>query len=121
MALSKDRADAVWEGSVTDGGGRVTVASAAFPEQPITLKRRTEGGRGTTSPEELIAAAHVCASVPNFYRLEHAVENIPMQNELLTEPMDISDGAFRLNEKPGLGYDLDPDALASRRHPLWEG
>ena len=58
MALSKDQANAVWEGSVTDGGGRVTVASAAFPEQPITLKRRTEGGRGTTSPEELIAAAH---------------------------------------------------------------
>ena len=58
MALSKDRANAVWEGSVTDGGGRVTVASEAFPEQPITLKRRTEGGRGTTSPEELIAAAH---------------------------------------------------------------
>ena len=58
MALSKDRADAVWEGSVTDGGGRVTVASAAFPEQPITLKRRTEGGSGKTSPEELIAAAH---------------------------------------------------------------
>ena len=44
-----------------------------------------------------------------------------MQNELLTEPMDISDGAFRLNEKPGLGYDLDPDVLASKRHPLWEG
>ena len=58
MALSKDRANAIWEGSVTEGGGRVTVASEAFPEQPITLKRRTEGGSGTTSPEELIAAAH---------------------------------------------------------------
>ncbi len=58
MALSKDKANAVWEGSVAEGGGRVTVASGAFPEQPITLKRRTEGWRGTTSPEELIAAAH---------------------------------------------------------------
>ena len=58
MALNKDRANAVWEGSVAEGGGRVTVASGAFPEQPITLKRRTEGGRGTTSPEELIAATH---------------------------------------------------------------
>ena len=43
---------------MAEGGGRVTVASGAFPEQPITLKRRTEGGRGTTSPEELIAATH---------------------------------------------------------------
>jgi len=58
MALNKDRANATWEGSVTEGGGRVAVASGAFPEQEITLKRRTEGGSGKTSPEELIAAAH---------------------------------------------------------------
>ncbi|MGB2695710.1 MAG: OsmC family peroxiredoxin [Dehalococcoidia bacterium] len=58
MTLNKDRAEAVWEGSVTEGSGRVAVASGAFPEQAITLKRRTEGGQGTTSPEELIAAAH---------------------------------------------------------------
>lgn len=58
MALNKDRANAIWEGSVTEGAGRVAVASGAFPEQEITLKRRTEGGSGKTSPEELIAAAH---------------------------------------------------------------
>lgn len=58
MPLNKDRATAIWEGTVAEGAGRVTVASGAFPEQPITLKRRTEGGQGTTSPEELIAAAH---------------------------------------------------------------
>lgn len=58
MALNKDRANAIWEGSVTEGAGRVSVASGAFPEQEITLKRRTEGGSGKTSPEELIAAAH---------------------------------------------------------------
>jgi len=58
MPLNTDRADAVWEGAVAKGGGRVSVASGAFPEQAITLKRRTEGGKGTTSPEELIAAAH---------------------------------------------------------------
>lgn len=58
MALNKERANAVWEGSVTEGGAQVAVASGAFPEQPVTLKRRTEGGKDTTSPEELIAAAH---------------------------------------------------------------
>ena len=56
--LNKDKARSIWEGKVADGAGRVTVASGAFPEQEITLKRRTEGGTGTTSPEELIAAAH---------------------------------------------------------------
>lgn len=56
--LNKDKANAVWEGSVTEGAGKVTVASGAFPEQEVTLRRRTEGGQGTTSPEEFIAAAH---------------------------------------------------------------
>lgn len=58
MPLNKDRATSIWEGTVAEGAGRVTVASGAFPEQEITLKRRTDGGSGTTSPEELIAAAH---------------------------------------------------------------
>ena len=56
--LNVDRAEAIWEGSVTEGAGRATVGSGAIPEQEITLKRRTEGGQGKTSPEELIAAAH---------------------------------------------------------------
>ena len=59
MALSKDKTNAVWEGSVTDVGGRVTVASAAFPEQPLTLKRRLEGACVTTIPAKASGAAHV--------------------------------------------------------------
>ncbi|MCH7593263.1 MAG: mandelate racemase/muconate lactonizing enzyme family protein [Chloroflexi bacterium] len=105
--------DTIWTGGISEIKRIATMAEAYYiPISPHCVP---------AGPLELIAAAHVCASVPNFYRLEHAVENIPMQNELLTEPMDISDGAFRLNEKPGLGYDLDPDVLASKRHPLWEG
>ena len=83
MALSKDRANAVWEGSVTEGAGRVAVASEAFPEQPITLKRRTEGGSGTTSPEELIAAAHAaCYSM--------ALAAALSRNETPPERLDVS-------------------------------
>jgi lipoyl-dependent peroxiredoxin len=52
------RADAVWEGDLTAGKGRVKVASGTFSEFPVTWANRAERTHGGTSPEELIAAAH---------------------------------------------------------------
>jgi osmotically inducible protein OsmC len=52
------RAEAVWEGDLTSGGGRVQPASGAFPELDVTWKARTERPSAATSPEELLAAAH---------------------------------------------------------------
>ena len=51
------RADAVWEGDLMSGRGRVKVASGTFSEFPVTWATRTDREHGT-SPEELIAAAH---------------------------------------------------------------
>ena len=52
------RADAVWEGDLMSGKGRVKVASGAFGEFPVTWANRAERTHGGTSPEELLAAAH---------------------------------------------------------------
>lgn len=59
MATTKRRADAVWEGSLTEGKGQVSFnSSGAIAELPVTWASRTETAGGKTSPEELIAAAH---------------------------------------------------------------
>jgi len=52
------RAEVIWQGNLTQGNGRLKVASGAFGEQAITWAARTERSDGKTSPEELIAAAH---------------------------------------------------------------
>ena len=52
------RADAVWEGDLAHGRGRVKVASETFNEFPVTWASRADRTHGGTSPEELIAAAH---------------------------------------------------------------
>jgi osmotically inducible protein OsmC len=52
------RADAVWEGDLAKGRGRVKVASGTFNEFPVTWDTRQDRTHGGTSPEELIAAAH---------------------------------------------------------------
>jgi lipoyl-dependent peroxiredoxin len=52
------RADAIWEGDLMSGKGRVKVASGALSEFPVTWASRADRTHGGTSPEELIAAAH---------------------------------------------------------------
>jgi osmotically inducible protein OsmC len=49
-------AQASWQGTVSDGGGRIALGSGAF-EGPFTLKARVEDVERSTNPEELIGAA----------------------------------------------------------------
>jgi osmotically inducible protein OsmC len=49
-------AQASWQGTVPEGGGRIGVGSGAY-EGPFTLKARIEDVERSTNPEELIAAA----------------------------------------------------------------
>src|SRR5690348_11092377 len=58
MATTR-RADAVWEGDLASGQGRVSAATSAhFKDLPVSWSSRTEAPAGRTSPEELLAAAH---------------------------------------------------------------
>ena len=57
MATTR-RASAVWQGSLTEGGGQVTYESSVLGTHPVSWPARAEEPNGVTSPEELIAAAH---------------------------------------------------------------
>jgi len=58
MATTR-QAHTVWEGSLLEGKGVVTLDSSGVGEYPVTWAARTEPAEsGRTSPEELIAAAH---------------------------------------------------------------
>jgi osmotically inducible protein OsmC len=50
-------ANAVWEGSIQEGRGQMSLGSGAF-EGNYSFKSRFEEGDNGTNPEELIAAAH---------------------------------------------------------------
>jgi lipoyl-dependent peroxiredoxin len=58
MAVEQ-RASCVWTGTLTEGEGRVSAESSGlFADAPVTWKARSEEAGTTTSPEELLAAAH---------------------------------------------------------------
>jgi lipoyl-dependent peroxiredoxin len=55
---AESRATTVWEGDLAHGRGTTLAASGALPEVEVTWAARTERTPDTTSPEELLAAAH---------------------------------------------------------------
>jgi lipoyl-dependent peroxiredoxin len=66
-------ANAHWEGSLIEGGGKVSLDSSGLATFEVTWASRTEGPDGRTSPEELIAAAHsTCYSMALSHALAQA-------------------------------------------------
>ena len=54
----QSRATAKWEGDLMSGKGTTSAASGIFTDVGLSWKARTEGVAATTTPEELLAAAH---------------------------------------------------------------
>jgi galactonate dehydratase len=66
-------------------------------------------------PVSTVASAHVMASVPNFFKQEFMLMDVPWRDTLIDKPLPIRDGYFHLTGEPGLGFDLLEDELD--RHP----
>ncbi len=59
-------------------------------------------------PLSTLASAHVCASVPNFFRQEFMFNDVPWRDTVIDHPIGamVKNGCLRLSERPGLGTDL---------------
>src|SRR6266568_5679007 len=59
-----------WTGGLNDGSGTVTLASSGVGSYEVNFPKRTaDDAGGTTSPEELIAAAHSACFAMQFSAL----------------------------------------------------
>ncbi len=68
--MTVSSAQAHWEGSLLEGQGEIEFLSSEIGNVPVDWKSRAGQGGGTTTPEELIAAAHsACYSMA----LSHAL------------------------------------------------
>jgi len=93
----KRSANAVWEGSLKEGQGKVGVASGAIKDLPYSFKTRFEGTPGA-NPEELIAAAHAgCFSMAIGAQLgEHGItpESIATTCDITFENLTLTKSAL---------------------------
>ena len=58
MPRVERQADVSWEGNLARGEGRISAPSGAFSDLPYSAATRIASPPETTSPEELLAAAH---------------------------------------------------------------
>jgi galactonate dehydratase len=68
---------------------------------------------GPAGPVASLAAAHVCASIPNFGFLEYAFGEVPWRANLINPAETLESGSMTLLEAPGFGVRLN-DALAAK-------
>ncbi|HUU15251.1 MAG TPA: mandelate racemase/muconate lactonizing enzyme family protein [Terriglobia bacterium] len=72
-----------------------------------------------SSPIGTMAAAHLCAAIPNFLALEWHAASVPFFDDLVQgrrEPL-IQKGYIRVPERPGLGIELDESVAYKYRKP----
>ena len=87
---------ASWQGSVSEGGGRLALGSGAF-EGPFTLRARVEDVERATNPEELIGAAHAgCFSMALSGGLERAGHTANSIDTSARVHLELGDGGFRI-------------------------
>lgn len=62
----------------------------------------------------LAATLHASAGMPNFLITEYFVNFEEVGKEIADQPFEVEDSYIRLPERPGLGIDLDEQALRER-------
>jgi osmotically inducible protein OsmC len=98
------RARTIWNGSLEDGSGTVTLVSSGVGAYEVNFpKRAADDADGTTSPEELIAAAHTACFAMQFSALLGAAGG--------SEPsLDVT-ADVRLGPDPAGGFRISGIAL----------
>lgn len=66
-------------------------------------------------PLSTLASAHVCASIPNFFRQEFMFNDVPWRDEVITHPIEVEQGHLVISNRPGLGVDLNEEVM--EKHP----
>jgi galactonate dehydratase len=110
-ALEKGAADIVMP-DVTRCGGISELRKMANLAEAWNVPVAPHNPNG---PLSTIASAHVMASVPNFFKQEFMLRDVPWRDECLSHPLPIERGFFKLPDRPGLGFDVKQSLLEA--HP----
>jgi osmotically inducible protein OsmC len=94
---TQSTAEAVWQGDLPGGSGTVTAASGVLRDQPVTWATRIERTPDTTSPEELLAAAHAaCFAMAFSHAIAQAGEPAERLDVRATYTFDRAGEGFRI-------------------------
>jgi galactonate dehydratase len=96
-------------GGITEGKKIATLAEAFLV--------KVAPHDGSVGPVAEVANAHVLATTPNCIYLEHMADDVPWRFEVAVGALREAEGYLPVPTAPGLGIDLDEDAMAE--HPAY--
>lgn len=70
-----------------------------------------------SSPIGTVAAAHLCAAIPNFLVIEFHALDVPWWDDLVLGGPVIRDGFIHLSDKPGHGLELNEEVARAHLKP----
>ncbi len=125
----EQRAADIINPDVCNCGGILELREIAAMAEPWHIAVSPHNYNSTTVG--LAATMQAAAGMPNFLITEYFVNFEPAGNEIAVDPFVVKDGYITLPTSPGLGIDLNEDALAEHpfrrfpnrnlRHPRDEG
>ena len=113
LRLARHRAADVFSLKTTKSGG--LRATRAIAEIAAAANIPCHAGTSIEGPVGTAASLHAACATPAVTWGSELFGPLLMSQELLTTPLHYSDGHLHLPEGPGLGIDLDPEALARFR------
>ena len=125
--MATHRAQAVWEGDLESGVGRVDLASGVAPTLQVSWRQRTgDGVAGQTSPEELIAAAHgSCFAMALSHGLSQAGHVPQRLSVAASATIEETEGGFAITKANlkvrGVVPGIDEDAFQAQARGAAEG
>src|SRR5207237_5562426 len=110
------RAADILNPDVCNCGGILALTEIAAMAEPFHVAVAPHNYNSTTIG--LASTLQVSACIPNFLITEYFVNFEALGREIAHPAFEVQDGYIKLPTAPGLGIELDEDALA--RHPLGE-
>ena len=81
----------------------------------VSSRRTLSTATQFTTGINLAASLHFSVALKNAFILEYCVSPSPMRRSLTKQTFEAVDGIVKVPEEPGLGVDLDEDALEKYR------
>jgi L-alanine-DL-glutamate epimerase-like enolase superfamily enzyme len=114
--LEKEAADVIVQGS-HDAGGLLRLRQQAFLCDAFGL--RVNRHAFMESEISFYANAQVASTIPNLTLGNQVMHQLLAERLTLGDPPALTAGRYRLNDAPGHGFELDPDAVG-RAHERWQ-